>query len=115
MIKFILQLENFFILAASIYWYSNFNFSWTMFAILLLVPDILMVGYFVDKTRGAYIYNVGHTYLLPSILFLYSLSTSQETLIMLAIIWCAHIAIDRTLGFGLKYESDFKDTHMQKV
>jgi hypothetical protein len=30
----------------------------------------------------------------------------------LALIWVAHIGFDRMLGFGLKYPSRFKDTHL---
>jgi hypothetical protein len=26
-----------------------------------------------------------------------------------------HIGMDRALGFGLKYETDFKDTHLGRV
>jgi len=115
MIKFILRIENAFILISSIYWYSYCHFNWTVFAVLLLVPDIFMFGYFVDKTRGTYIYNIGHTYLLPAILLVYGLSATQQTLIMFSTIWIAHIAMDRTFGFGLKYVSNFKDTHMQNV
>lgn len=30
----------------------------------------------------------------------------------LALIWTAHIGFDRLLGFGLKYATGFKDTHL---
>jgi hypothetical protein len=33
----------------------------------------------------------------------------------LALIWLAHIGADRALGYGLKYPTDFKDTHLQRV
>jgi hypothetical protein len=32
-----------------------------------------------------------------------------------AIIWFSHIAFDRMLGFGLKYPTFFKDTHLQHI
>jgi len=115
MIKFILRVENAVILISSIYWYSFCQFNWLVFAGLLLAPDIFMIGYFVDKTLGAHIYNIGHTYVLPVILLVYGLYSSQQTFMMIATIWIAHISLDRTLGFGLKYRSDFKDNHMQNV
>ena len=31
------------------------------------------------------------------------------------IVWAAHIGADRMLGFGLKYPTAFKDTHLQRV
>ncbi len=30
-------------------------------------------------------------------------------------IWFAHIGGDRLLGFGLKYPTEFKDTHLNRV
>ncbi len=36
-------------------------------------------------------------------------------LLALSITWVAHIGMDRTLGYGLKYQTNFKDTHLQKV
>ena len=36
-------------------------------------------------------------------------------LIQLAAIWFAHIGMDRTVGYGLKYASAFKATHLQRV
>jgi hypothetical protein len=30
-------------------------------------------------------------------------------------VWFAHIGMDRLLGYGLKYPTDFKDTHLQRV
>ena len=32
-----------------------------------------------------------------------------------ALIWFAHIGMDRALGFGLKYEFDFADTHLGRL
>jgi hypothetical protein len=32
-----------------------------------------------------------------------------------ALIWVAHVGVDRALGYGLKYPSAFKDTHLQRV
>jgi len=33
----------------------------------------------------------------------------------LALIWLVHIGADRLLGYGLKYPTAFKDTHLQRV
>jgi hypothetical protein len=35
--------------------------------------------------------------------------------VQIALIWAAHIAIDRVLGFGLKYPTAFKDTHLNRI
>ena len=33
----------------------------------------------------------------------------------IAIIWFAHVGLDRAVGYGLKYASDFKDTHLGRI
>jgi hypothetical protein len=33
----------------------------------------------------------------------------------IALIWFAHIGIDRALGYGLKYPDAFKHTHFNEV
>jgi hypothetical protein len=35
--------------------------------------------------------------------------------LQLALIWLTHIGVDRFIGYGLKYPTDFKDTHLQRV
>jgi hypothetical protein len=35
--------------------------------------------------------------------------------VQIALIWGAHIGIDRFLGYGLKYTAAFKDTHLGRV
>ncbi|MCL4805949.1 MAG: DUF4260 family protein, partial [Anaerolineae bacterium] len=32
-----------------------------------------------------------------------------------ALIWLAHIGLDRMLGFGLKYPDAFRHTHLDEV
>jgi hypothetical protein len=33
----------------------------------------------------------------------------------LAWIWLAHLGFDRLMAYGLKYDTAFKDTHLQRV
>jgi hypothetical protein len=35
--------------------------------------------------------------------------------VQIALIWGAHIGADRMLGYGLKYPTAFKHTHLQRV
>jgi hypothetical protein len=39
----------------------------------------------------------------------------NDVAIQLALIWLAHIGADRALGYGLKYPTHFKDSHLQRV
>jgi Domain of unknown function (DUF4260) len=61
---------------------------------------------------GAVVYNVGHSYVSPSILAFLGFVVASPLLYSLALIWIAHIELDRMLGFGLKYASGFDDMHL---
>jgi hypothetical protein len=40
---------------------------------------------------------------------------ASPVVVAVALIWFAHIGMDRTVGYGLKYPTSFKDTHLQRV
>ena len=85
------------------------------FAALFLVPDVFMVGYLKGLRIGAIVYNVAHTYLGPGLLLALWLITPEIELLPIAAVWTAHIGLDRMLGFGLKYRTAFKHTHLHRA
>jgi hypothetical protein len=101
------------ILSVTLYW--AFGAGWLLFAVLLFTPDISMVGYLGGAKIGASIYNLVHTIALPLLLIAISVVTSHIVFAPYGLIWTAHIGMDRMLGFGLKYPTNFKDTHLQRV
>ncbi len=101
------------VIATTAYWQLQAN--WILFAVLLLAPDLSMVGYLRGSRAGASSYNAIHTAVLPAALVVYWLLARDANVIALALIWLAHIGMDRVLGFGLKYETAFNDTHLQRV
>ena len=38
-----------------------------------------------------------------------------DPLIQAGLIWLTHIGVDRLVGYGLKYPTDLKRTHLQRV
>ncbi len=56
-----------------------------------------------------------HTYALPLALAALGVLAGWDTAVQLALVWGAHIGMDRMLGYGLKYRTGFKDTHLQRV
>jgi hypothetical protein len=108
----LLRLEGAAILAVSIFAYHWSHGSWQMFALLLLLPDLSIAGYAIGARAGSIAYNAVHTYTGPVLLLGYSLETGLAMARFIALIWIAHIAFDRLLGFGLKYPTQFKDTHL---
>ena len=113
--KLLLHAEGLAVLVAACIVYHEVAASWGLFAALFLAPDLLMVGYLFGKKVGAPLYNAGHTYTAPFLLWLVVYFAHQPSLFPLCLIWAAHIGFDRLLGYGLKYESGFKDTHHSRV
>jgi hypothetical protein len=95
--------------------YARTGDSWVLFLVLFLTPDISMLGYLAGPRAGAIVYNAAHAYLLPALLAAGGLSAGSHWLVSASLILFAHIAFDRLLGFGLKYPSGFKDTHIQRL
>jgi hypothetical protein len=103
------------VLVAAVWAYSHLQLRWTLFAALFLVPDLSMFGFAINARLGAIFYNLAHTYVLPAALLGFGLVRGTSLQMAVALIWIAHIGFDRLLGYGLKYPTHFKDTHMQRV
>jgi hypothetical protein len=110
-----LRLEGLAVLSAACLMYGEEGYHWGKFFMLFLVPDLLMVGYLWGTKAGAIVYNSGHTYAAPFALWLIAYFGHMPSLVPLALILTAHIGFDRLLGYGLKYGTAFKDTHLGRV
>jgi hypothetical protein len=108
----LLHLEGAAVFALSLLAYHWSHGSWLLFVLLFLVPDLSMIGYIVNVRLGAITYNAVHTYVGALALAGYSFKAGHEMLLTLSLIWIAHIGFDRMLGYGLKYPTRFKDTHL---
>jgi hypothetical protein len=111
----LLHLEGLAVLVAAIALYFDAGYGWLALVLLFLVPDLSMLGYLGGPRIGALAYDVVHTYALPVALALAGVLGDIGVATQLALIWLAHIGLDRLLGYGLKYPSGFKDTHLQRV
>ena len=111
----LLRAEGAILLITSVLLYYQVGGSWLLFALLLFAPDLSMLGYLAGKPAGAAIYNLAHIYAGPAALALYGILGGNTLALSLALIWLAHIGMDRLLGYGLKYTTDFKDTHLGRV
>ncbi len=109
----ILRLEGAAAATLALLLYARADYSWLLFALLFLVPDLSMLGYVAGARVGAVIYNAVHTYVGPLLLAGAMLVTGAS--LMLPLIWVAHIGLDRMLGYGLKYPTAFRDTHLGRI
>ena len=108
----LLQLEGAAVLIVSLLFYHWSHGSWLQFGLLILLPDLSMLGFAANVRVGAITYNAVHTYVGPLVLAAYSFGSNRATIVSLSLIWFAHIGFDRMIGFGLKYPTRFNDTHL---
>ena len=100
------------LLALAIVLFSWSDRSWWWFGLLLLAPDLFMVGYLRGPRLGAAVYNVGHALVWPALLLAFGIPAARPMVVAIGAIWLAHIGMDRALGYGLKLEDGFTHTHL---
>jgi hypothetical protein len=113
--RVLLHAEGLAIAVAAIALYFYADYPWWLLVALVLTPDLSMAGYLAGPSIGAAAYDAAHTYLLPVALAAVGLIVDAETAVQLGLIWLTHIGVDRAIGYGLKYPTGFKDTHLQRV
>ncbi len=113
----ILRLEGLALALACVWLYALFHQGWWLFALLILAPDLSMLGYLAGPKIGAAIYNAVHSWVLVVVLFFLAFypGGGDTFYLSLPFILGAHIGIDRALGFGLKHRTGFKDTHLGRL
>jgi hypothetical protein len=111
----ILRLESLVLFVVCLLVFFKLDESWRLFVFYFFVFDLSMLGYLINDKIGGIMYNLGHTFVFPTLLVLFGLATDpgneQHGLIVFAVVWLAHISLDRTLGFGLKLHN-FHHTHL---
>lgn len=111
-VRLFLRVDGLVLLVVATIGFASQHRSWALFALLLFVPDIFMVGYLANPTLGAFLYNLGHSYLLPAVTTLVGLWVAAPVVTAIGAIWFAHVGLDRFLGYGLKYHDSFQHTHL---
>jgi hypothetical protein len=114
-VKILLRLEGLALFIGMTLLYGIWDGSWWVYVILFLVPDISFAAYLAGPKFGALVYNAAHSYLGPMALMTTGFASGEPLTLSIAMIWLAHIGIDRALGFGLKYEAGFAFTHLGRI
>jgi hypothetical protein len=112
---FLLRAEGAALFVLSLFLYHFAGAGWRTFLLLFLWPDLFMLGYIWNARIGSSFYNLVHTEILPMALAGFAFSGHRLPWLSFALIWLAHIGLDRALAFGLKYPTAFKDTHLQRI
>ena len=110
----LLRLEGLAIVALGLLLYGRAETTWWLWT-LLLAPDLAALGYLAGPRAGAAAYNAVHTYVAPAALGAAGLLLDNHLTLAAAIILAAHIGMDRALRYGLKYPTNARDTHLNRV
>ena len=111
-LRTLLRLEGLTLLGGMILLYTVGGGSWWLFVILFLAPDLSFAAYLAGPKVGAVVYNGAHSYVAPMALMATGFGMNWPLALSIAMIWLAHIGMDRAVGYGLKYFAGFGFTHL---
>ena len=113
--RLLLRIEGAALTLAAIYMYNRIGGNWWLFAALILVPDVSFAGYLINTRIGAIAYNTMHVTLGPLVCAALGFLLPSFDLLSIALIWGAHVGVDRAFGYGLKYGAGFGLTHLGRI
>jgi hypothetical protein len=74
-----------------------------------------MLGYLAGNRTGPFVYNFIHHKGIALLVYLLGWYFRQDWVLFTGIILFAHSAMDRMFGYGLKYVTGFKYTHLGRI
>ena len=113
--KTTLKFEEFSMFLFGIYLFNQLDYAWWWFLVLILAPDLSMIGYAFGNKSGAFLYNLFHHKGIAILVYLAGIYFSNNIIQIAGIILFAHSSMDRMMGYGLKNETGFKFTHLGNI
>ncbi len=113
--KTIISIEEICLFILGVFGFSQLDYSWWWFFILILAPDISMLGYIVNTKIGAIAYNVFHHKGMALGIYFLGTYIQSSVLQLIGVILFTHACLDRVFGYGLKYFDNFKHTHLGNI
>jgi hypothetical protein len=110
--KSLLRLEELAQLLLATCIFAHLPYAWWVLPATFLLPDLSMVGYVAGPRVGAFCYNLAHHKALAIAVGIGGWVLGQPLLLLAGTVLLFHSAFDRLLGYGLKYGTGFKDTHL---
>lgn len=114
-INLTLKLEELGQFLLSIVLFARLDYHWWVFAALIMLPDASMIGYLFNTRIGARLYNLFHHKLLGVAVFILGVCLNSASLNLAGLVLFGHAAMDRFLGYGLKFDDSFKNTHLGRI
>lgn len=113
--KTLIKLEEVALFGFGIYLFSLLKYDWWWFLVLILAPDLSMLGYVFGNKAGAWSYNFFHHTAVAIVCYVTGVYMQNEILQLTGVMLFAHSRMDRMFGYGLKYEKGFKYTHLGEI
>jgi hypothetical protein len=88
---------------------------WLLLLPLLLLPDASAAGYLAGPRIGALTYNIVHNWAFGLAILGVGAALASTPLLLVGAIACAHVGMDRAVGYGLKLPTSFQDTHLGPI
>lgn len=110
--KHLLQLEELAEAVLALAVFAHLPYAWWWLPALFLGPDLGMLGYLAGPRAGAFTYNLAHHKAVALGLGLAGYWLASPPLLLAGTVLLFHSAFDRLLGYGLKYGTGFRHTHL---
>lgn len=114
-VRLLLRAEGAVVLVAAVLAYAKYGLGWPVFAWFFLAPDLALLAYVAGARSGAVTYNATHSYVGAVSALAIGVFSGRPGFVSAGLIWCAHIGMDRALGYGLKYTAGFRVTHLGPI
>jgi hypothetical protein len=111
----VLRLEALALFVTGVLAYLQLNGNALWLLPLLLAPDLSMIGYVGGPRTGAITYNLAHNLATALVVLAIGWFAAIAPMALAGAILVAHVGMDRSLGFGLKLPTDFRDTHLGRI
>jgi len=110
--KSLIKIEELFVTLLAFYLFLTLGYAWWLFIVLLLAPDVSMIGYLLNPRVGAWTYNIVHHKGVAIALFAFGGYLQIQGLQAAGLILLGHSSLDRVMGYGLKHVDAFQHTHL---
>lgn len=112
--KQLVRAESFalFLLGIAGLYYQPLQVSPWLWPLLILAPDLSMLGYLAGPRTGAVCYNLAHHKGVAIAVAAAGFYGGSNIALLAGILLFTHSAMDRIFGYGLKYPDSFRHTHL---
>ena len=113
--KTLIRLEELLLAVLAAYLFLGLDYAWWWYPILLLAPDLAVIGYLGGPRVGAVTYNLAHHKGVAVMLIVVGTYFQISALQLAGLVILGHSSLDRVLGYGLKYSDSFQYSHLGMI